>query len=94
MPFVSRIILQSLLHGCPSDLVAEGNQLSTLIKPLIEKSVQASGSEDIFSKFDEICPACGVDMPLEDITTAVCANGHNWRALSRRSFEITDIDYL
>ena len=33
---------------------------------------------DIASQLNEICPACGVQVPLRDITMAVCDNGHSW----------------
>lgn len=79
MPFVSRIILQSLLHGCPADLTAEGSQLSARIQPLINTNAQTLGSDGMLGKLDELCPACGIAVPLQDITTAVCANGHTWR---------------
>ncbi|KAF8192909.1 hypothetical protein BJ912DRAFT_961343 [Pholiota molesta] len=85
IPFVSRIILQSLLHGCPADLTEEGKQLSALIQPFIETSNTAAGSteEGILTKLNESCPACGVEVPLQDITTAVCSNGHTWGSYFR-----------
>ncbi|KJA14204.1 hypothetical protein HYPSUDRAFT_195326 [Hypholoma sublateritium FD-334 SS-4] len=86
IPFVSRIILQSLLHGCPADLAAEGSQLSAHIQPLINASAQMLGSDDTLGKLDELCPACGVAVPLQDITTAVCANGHTWPRCSVTTF--------
>lgn len=82
IPFVSRVVLQSLLHGCPADLAAEGSQLSACIQPLINVSAQTLGLNDMLGKLDELCPACGIAVPLQDITTAVCANGHTWRKIS------------
>ncbi|KAF9479133.1 hypothetical protein BDN70DRAFT_709576 [Pholiota conissans] len=87
IPFVSRIILQSLLHGCPPDLTEEVNQLSTLIQPFIETSTAAgSVSEGILNTLNESCPACRVEVPLQDITTAVCTNGHSWARCSVTTF--------
>jgi len=36
VPFVSRLIVQSLLPGCPLDLVEEGNKLSVKMQPLLK----------------------------------------------------------
>ncbi|PPQ96911.1 hypothetical protein CVT26_005897 [Gymnopilus dilepis] len=90
VPFVSRMIVQSLLPGCPADLSEEGRHLSALIQPLMEgrpgilvpAGVQTPSmpSDEIVTKLNETCPACGVEVPLQDITTAVCANGHRWGA--------------
>lgn len=33
---------------------------------------------DIMTQLMELCPACGVEVPLEDITSAVCREGHTW----------------
>jgi general transcription factor 3C protein 4 len=75
MPFVSRMVVQSLLPGSPPDLSEEGRNLSNLVEHLIEDSPPF----DIASQLNEICPACGVQVPLKDITMAVCGNGHSWR---------------
>ncbi|PPQ85130.1 hypothetical protein CVT25_004230 [Psilocybe cyanescens] len=74
------MIVQSLLPGCPPELTEEGKQLSLLIQPLVAaSSPSASAAPDGFgAELNESCPACGVDVPLQDITTAVCANGHTW----------------
>lgn len=80
IPIVSRMIVQSLLQGCPPELTEEGNQLSLLIQPLLDatSSSESATPESLTAKLNESCPACGVDVPLEDITSAVCANGHRW----------------
>ena len=92
--------MQSLLPGCPLDLVEEGKKLSVEIQPLLREAKSAStsskmesatngrGSEiedplvpleaDIVTRLLELCPACGVEVLLEDITSAVCQDGHTW----------------
>jgi hypothetical protein len=110
VPFVSRLIVQSLLPGCPSDLVEEGRMLSAKIQPLLKEAKPISttatsspstlpttevttatggkGTEqplvpseaEIMMQLIELCPACGVEVPLENITSAVCRNGHTWGA--------------
>ncbi|KAF5309828.1 hypothetical protein D9619_010322 [Psilocybe cf. subviscida] len=88
VPFVSRIIVQSLLPGCPEDLREEGNQLSLAIQPFLTSTSTggADASAGIVSQLNETCPACGVEVPLQDITTAVCANGHTWPRCSVTTF--------
>lgn len=69
-PFVMRMVVQSLLPGSPPDLSEEGHRLSAI--------VQASLPVPAVNTFNELCPACRVEVPLQDITTAVCSNGHTW----------------
>ena len=116
VPFVSRLIVQSLLPGCPLDLVEEGKKLSEKIQPLLKQAKSAStasatsssstmdttaptgGKEageplvpseaDIMTQLLELCPACGLEVPLEDITSAVCRDGHTWGARSLLPFII------
>jgi len=38
---------------------------------------------------DEICPACGVVIPLEDMTSARCINGHSWPRCSVTTFVLS-----
>ena len=79
MPFVSRMVVQSLLPGSPPDLSEEGRNLSDLVKHLVVGTGRPLTSFDIENHLNEICPACGVQVPLKDITMAVCDNGHSWR---------------
>ena len=72
------MVVQSVLPGSPPDLSEEGKTLSNLVQHLV------AGAEpltpfDIENQLSEICPACGVEVPLKDITMAVCGNGHSWR---------------
>ena len=78
MPFVSRMVVQSLLPGSPPDLSEEGRNLSNLVQHLVVGAGPLTPF-DIENQLNEICPACGVQVPLKDITMAVCGNGHTWR---------------
>lgn len=89
MPFVSRMVVQSLLPGSPLDLTEEGRNLSNLVQHLVGTPgppTENSAPFNIASQLNEICPACGVQVPLQDITTAVCDNGHNWARCSVTTF--------
>lgn len=77
-PFVMRMVVQSLLPGSPPDLSEEGHRLSAI--------VQASLPVPAVNTFNELCPACRVEVPLQDITTAVCSNGHTWARCSITTF--------
>ena len=81
MPFISRMVVQSLLPGSPPALSEEGRNLSNLVQHLVGTGTltEESPSFDIASQLNEVCPACGVQVPLKDITMAVCGNGHSWR---------------
>ena len=75
------MVVQSLLPGSPLDLTEEGRNLSNLVQHLVGTlgpPTENSAPFNIVSQLNEICPACGVQVPLQDITTAVCDNGHNW----------------
>ncbi|CAA7270424.1 unnamed protein product [Cyclocybe aegerita] len=100
LPFVSRLVVQSMLAGSPADITEEGRQLSLLVRPIIQASksgtteatggkeqAQAEASdEDIVKLLLESCPACGVVVPLEDITSARCGGGHTWARCSVTTF--------
>ena len=78
MPFVSRMVVQSLLPGSPPDLSEEGRNLSDLVQHLVVGTGPLTPF-DVENQLNEICPACGVQVALKDITMAVCDNGHSWR---------------
>jgi len=42
--------------------------------------------QGIVGVLDEICPACGLVIPLEDVTSAKCKNGHFWQRCSVTTF--------
>lgn len=77
VPFVLRMVVQSLLPGSPPDLTAEGQSLSDSLHTVVPP-----GSSDIFIGLNEECPACKAEVQLENITSAVCPSGHTWRASS------------
>lgn len=74
------MVVQSLLPGSPPNLTEEGRNLSNLVQHLvgIESLTDDSPSFDVAGQLNEICPACGVQVPLKDITMAICDNGHSW----------------
>jgi general transcription factor 3C protein 4 len=70
------MVVQSLLAGSPSDLTSEGEHLSTVLRSVVPVD------SDVFMGLNESCPACMAEVPLQDITSAVCPRGHTWRAYS------------
>jgi general transcription factor 3C protein 4 len=76
VPFILRTVIQSLLPGSPSDLSVEAKALSQQVQDQIPSAGTVHDA-------DEHCPACDVIVPLNDITVAVCSNGHQWSALLR-----------
>jgi len=88
IPFVSRMVVQSFLPGSPPDLTEEGQNLSNLVQHLLGTGplTEDLSPFDIASQLNEICPACGVQVPLRDITMAVCDNGHSWARCSVTTF--------
>ncbi|KAF9465990.1 putative zinc-finger of transcription factor IIIC complex-domain-containing protein [Collybia nuda] len=83
IPFVLRMVVQSLLPGSPEDLSAEGNHLSTIVQTVVSTGPQVVSVANIFN---ERCPACNVEVPLHDITSAVCSNGHTWARCTVTTF--------
>ncbi|KAI0064060.1 hypothetical protein BV25DRAFT_1869513 [Artomyces pyxidatus] len=84
LPFVYRVIVQSLLPGSPPSLAAAAEALDVLVTA---KFPHTSGSDSAsFNGLHEKCPACAQTVLLEDISTAVCPNGHSWSRCSITSF--------
>ncbi|KIJ65305.1 hypothetical protein HYDPIDRAFT_89000 [Hydnomerulius pinastri MD-312] len=79
VPFVLRVVVQSLLPGSPIDLSSEAQALSDKVTAAIEIDPTIAG-------LHELCPACNIEVPLEDITQATCPNGHSWARCSVTSF--------
>ncbi|KAL0959812.1 hypothetical protein HGRIS_011494 [Hohenbuehelia grisea] len=83
IPFVLRIATQTMLPDYPPELHAESQalmiQLSTM--GLYDLSTPLSPQS-----LDERCPACGAEVPFNDISQAQCANGHVWKRCSITSF--------
>ncbi|KAF9004682.1 transcription factor IIIC subunit delta N-term-domain-containing protein [Cyathus striatus] len=88
VPFVLRMVVQSLLPGSPMDLSAEGSHLSSLVKGIVACSNEAGEAmdNDVTKELNEHCPACKVEVPLQDIISAVCPNGHTWSRCSVTTF--------
>ncbi|KAH7910203.1 transcription factor IIIC subunit delta N-term-domain-containing protein [Hygrophoropsis aurantiaca] len=79
IPFVLRIVVQGLLPGSPPDLSSEAQQLSEAVNATIDIDPSVAALQ-------EVCPACHVEVPLQDITRAMCSNGHTWGRCSVTSF--------
>ncbi|ETW79260.1 hypothetical protein HETIRDRAFT_478665 [Heterobasidion irregulare TC 32-1] len=80
--FLLRVVLQSLLPGTPEDLSTEAHQLSNTVNALLPPGNDQEGS----SGLEETCPACGIEVALDNIASARCANGHMWARCSITSF--------
>jgi Putative zinc-finger of transcription factor IIIC complex len=74
LPFVLRVAIQCMLQGIPQELSTEAqtlaNKVTTSFPPIEHQGVSGG--------LEELCPACGVEVPLTDIAVAVCSNGHKW----------------
>lgn len=51
-------------------------ELSSLVSTSVPELF--AETQDPNMGLQERCPACGAVVPWEDITSAVCANGHTW----------------
>jgi general transcription factor 3C protein 4 len=69
-------VVQGLLPGLPPDLSLEAQNLSANLNASLHGIDQAA------TGLNELCPACHVEVPLVDITNALCANGHAWGKFS------------
>ncbi|KDQ50704.1 hypothetical protein JAAARDRAFT_199699 [Jaapia argillacea MUCL 33604] len=83
IPFVMRIVVQSSLPGSPPDLSAEAQELSNRVMSTVPIDAQ---SMETFHGFEEFCPACNTQVQLQQLTSAVCPNGHVWARCSITSF--------
>ncbi|KAI6010951.1 putative zinc-finger of transcription factor IIIC complex-domain-containing protein [Pisolithus orientalis] len=79
VPYVLRVVVQSLLPGSPLDLSSEAQALSDKVNAMT--AIEPGGIG-----LHEICPACRVEVPLQDITQATCLKGHTWTRCSVTSF--------
>ncbi|KAF9042996.1 putative zinc-finger of transcription factor IIIC complex-domain-containing protein [Panaeolus papilionaceus] len=91
IPFVTRVIVQSLLPGTPENLTEERNRLSSAVQYLLVKEGETPATGPIpeavlATQLVERCPACNVEILLEDPTNAVCSNGHRWGRCSITTF--------
>ncbi|KAJ7843105.1 putative zinc-finger of transcription factor IIIC complex-domain-containing protein [Mycena olivaceomarginata] len=79
-PSSLRLVVQSLLPGSPSDLTSEGEHLSSVLQTVVP------ADSEVFMGLNEACPACKAEVPLQDITAAVCPRGHTWLRCSITTF--------
>uniref|UniRef100_A0A0W0F4A6 Transcription factor IIIC 90kDa subunit N-terminal domain-containing protein n=1 Tax=Moniliophthora roreri TaxID=221103 RepID=A0A0W0F4A6_MONRR len=88
VPFVLRMVVQSVLQGSPADLAKEGERLSGIVHAMFPPEQQAS----TWDHLDERCPACNKAIPLTNIITAECPNKHIWSRCSITTFILTTPD--
>ncbi|KAJ3913013.1 putative zinc-finger of transcription factor IIIC complex-domain-containing protein [Lentinula edodes] len=95
IPFILRLILQSSLPSSsppplssssppsPEDLslIAEGQKLLKAVNGVLPQ-----GHTNNHLNLNEICPACGVEVPFQNIINAACENGHRWSRCSITTF--------
>jgi len=74
LPFVLRVVIQCMLPGTPQELSAEAETLANKVT----SSFPPVEHEGVSDGLQELCPACGVEVPLTDIAEAICSNGHRW----------------
>lgn len=73
VPFAHRLsaIVQTSPDGVRSpDLITDAQRLLD--------SVESVPVEE--GALKELCPACHVEVPLDDVRAAICVNGHVWSA--------------
>lgn len=69
-----RVVIQCMLPDAPQELSTKAQNLANKITtsfPTTEREGEPGGLK-------EQCPACGVEVPFEDIAAAACSNGHRW----------------
>ncbi|KAJ4474255.1 putative zinc-finger of transcription factor IIIC complex-domain-containing protein [Lentinula aciculospora] len=79
IPFVLRLVIQSSLPDAPGNLSIEGRRLEEMAKQIVP-------IHEHDSHLKESCPACGVEVPLQNIINATCQNGHTWSRCSVTTF--------
>ncbi|KAI0030073.1 putative zinc-finger of transcription factor IIIC complex-domain-containing protein [Vararia minispora EC-137] len=84
LPFVFRVIVQCLLPDAPPTLLAAAQLLSTRISERLRSDAGHAGVQT--DELTESCPACGLAVPLDDMTSAICPAGHTWSRCSITSF--------
>jgi hypothetical protein len=62
-----------MLPGAPQALSVEGQNLAHKVMAGFPPA-----PEGVPNELQELCPACGVGVPLTDIAVATCSNGHRW----------------
>ncbi|KAJ8481058.1 hypothetical protein ONZ45_g15439 [Pleurotus djamor] len=69
IPFISRLIVQTLLPRCPPDILILRDSLINLINSS-NISIHVSADSLTPTSLNENCPACCANVPLENITNA------------------------
>ncbi|KAF4586205.1 hypothetical protein EYR38_010479 [Pleurotus pulmonarius] len=83
IPFIRRLVVQSNLPRCPPDLTLSVRHLAENLNGL---GMPISAEALTPTSLNESCPACGSNIPFQDIITAQCENGHSWSRCSVTSF--------
>jgi hypothetical protein len=81
------MVAQSSLPGCLPELRTEAKDLFAKVEACVGVDNAVPGD------MDELCPACHVVVPLQNITSAMCTNGHAW-GTSLPCYLSLPIDYL
>lgn len=79
VPFVMRVVVQSLLPGKPLALAAEAQALADATSARLSADTAVPAAQG----FEELCPACGTLISLSSVADARCARGHAWGASYR-----------
>ncbi|KAJ7132371.1 transcription factor IIIC subunit delta N-term-domain-containing protein [Mycena epipterygia] len=83
VPFLMRIVLQSILPSATAYLRSEGE---TLLNTLSSNTPSFSKEKHAQHAMEEKCPACGLSIFLDDENGACCPKGHTWSRCSVTSF--------
>ena len=75
IPFVMRIVVQSLLENSPPSLATKADELNAALRAKFADCPEAFN-------LNEPCPACGSQIPLKNLLEAVCPQGHVWSKFS------------
>lgn len=75
-----------LKHLCALHSTSTGHQVSEEIVTTLP-ILEAAGAT-------ELCPACRVEIPQLEISSATCASGHNWRKLRTNIDDIISESHL
>nr|GAT46332.1 predicted protein [Mycena chlorophos] len=83
MPFVLRMVMHTLLadQSVPEDLKEEGQILAHKMTEIIPGTLA-----EVANGLNESCPACRVNIPFTEVTSAVCERGHHWGRCSITTF--------
>lgn len=92
-------MVQGLLPGLPPDLAKEAQELSVRLSTAVpgltrlNAALHGNDQDQVTTGLSESCPACHVNIPLVDITGALCENGHAWSKNENLSDAFRDSAY-